>query len=130
MQAVYYRRPDGYEPVREFVQALPESHQDAIDQAIDLLNQVEANDPPLPFPFSSQVEGQLRELRCHHGRHLYRVLYRRSENLFVLLHILERRSRALAPADIELANERWNDFRTRMDAPNRRPPRAAGHDAP
>jgi phage-related protein len=130
MQAVYYRRPDGYEPVREFVQALPKSHQDAIDQAIDLLNQVEANDPPLPFPFSSQVEGQLRELRCHHGRHLYRVLYRRSENLFVLLHILEKRSRAPAPADIELANERWNDFRTRMDAPNRRPPRAAGHDAP
>ncbi len=32
------------------------------------------NDPPLPFPWSSQLEGELRELRCHYGSELYRVL--------------------------------------------------------
>jgi len=29
----------------------------------------------LPFPYSSQVEGRLRELRVHYTRKLYRVLY-------------------------------------------------------
>lgn len=34
---------------------------------------------------SSQVEGELRELRCHYGNTLYRILYWRSDNPFVLL---------------------------------------------
>ncbi len=33
-------------------------------------------------------------------------------------------------ADILVAEKRWNDFKARMDAPRRRPPRAAGEDAP
>jgi phage-related protein len=36
------------------------------------------------------VRGELRELRCHFGRELYRVSYRRSENLIVLLHIFRK----------------------------------------
>jgi hypothetical protein len=36
------------------------------------------NDAPLPFPWSSQLEGELRELRCHYGSEHDRVLYRRS----------------------------------------------------
>jgi hypothetical protein len=38
-------------------------------------------EPPLAFPATSQVDGELRELRCHYGPVLYRVLYRRSKNL-------------------------------------------------
>jgi hypothetical protein len=33
-------------------------------------------------------------------------------------------------AELEVARQRWEDFKARMDAPRRRPPRAAGHDAP
>ncbi|HLG74389.1 MAG TPA: type II toxin-antitoxin system RelE/ParE family toxin, partial [Chloroflexota bacterium] len=76
------------------------------------------------------IEGQLRELRCHYGRYLYRVLYQRSGDLFVLLHILEKRQRTLPAADIRLAQQRFDDFKSRMDANPRTPPRAAGHDAP
>jgi phage-related protein len=36
----------------------------------------------------------------------------------------------LPPRDIEIAKQRWADFKTRMDAERRVPPRAAGHDAP
>lgn len=61
------------------------------------------NDPPLPFPHSSQVDGQLRELRCHYGRDLYRILYQRSGNLFVLLHALEKRTGTLPQTDIDIA---------------------------
>ena len=130
MQAVFYRDSEGREPVREFVEALPTERREELRSMIGLLNQLGPNAPPLPFPLSSQVEGQLRELRCHYGRDLYRILYQRSDSLFILLHIVQKHARALSHADIEIAKERRNDFRARMDDPNRRPPRPVGHDAP
>jgi phage-related protein len=72
----------------------------------------------------------LRELRCHYGRELYRILYRRSERLAVLLHIFAKRSAKIDQRDIRIAGERWEDFKARMEAQPRTPPRAAGHDAP
>ena len=77
-QAVYYRDADGREPVREFIASLDEATQAAIDNQIDRLNMLNDRLPHLPFPHTSQIEGELRELRCHYGRDLYRVLYRRS----------------------------------------------------
>jgi phage-related protein len=131
MHAVYYRGGKGNEPVDDFIDQLrPEEAQVAIDNQIDRLNMLRTTDPPLPFPHSSQIEGELRELRCHYGRRLVRVLYRRSGNLFVLLHAFEKRSRLVPEEDKALARARWEDFRARMDARSRRPPRAAGHDAP
>jgi hypothetical protein len=61
------------------------------------------NDPPLPFPWSSQLEGEVRELRCHYGSALYRVIHRRSGNPFML----QRRARG--------SGERC----TELNAPNR-----------
>jgi len=129
-QAVYYRAPDGSEPVDEFIDRLDERKQPTIDLQIDRLNDQPTTAPPPPFPHSSQVRGQLRELRCHYGSELYRVLYRRSGNLIVLLHMLRKDTAAIPEADIVIAEARWEDFKRRMDAPRRRPPRAAGHDAP
>lgn len=130
MQAVYYRDKDGTEPVNDFINGLAGERQEELDYKISLLNRAANNDPPLPFPHSSQVDGQLRELRCHYGRDLYRILYQRSGNLFVLLHAMEKRTGALPQADIAVARKRFEDFRQRMDRQPRRPPRAAGHDAP
>lgn len=130
MQAVFYRDSKGVEPVDAFVAALEPEVQEEVDYTISLLNRLTGDDPPLPFPFSSQIQGQLRELRCHYGRRLYRILYRRSGSLFVLLHALEKRTAAIPAADIATAEARWQDFKARMDAPRRTPPRAAGHDAP
>jgi phage-related protein len=78
MQAVYYRAADGSEPVNDFIDSLTVPRQVVLDNQIDRLNMLTAANPHLPFPHSSQVEGELRELRCHYGRELYRVLYRRS----------------------------------------------------
>ncbi len=130
MPAVYYRDPAGREPVNDFIDALPACVQEELDRTIELLNRLRPTDPPLPFPHSSQLEGQLRELRCHFGRKLYRILYQRSDNLFVLLHAFEKRSRTVNEADLRIAWARWADFKARMDADVRRPPRAVGHDAP
>lgn len=130
MQAVYYRDRAGNEPVNDFIDQLPAECQEEIDATIALLNRLGPTDGPLPFPYSSQVEGPLRELRCHYGRQLYRILYQRSGNLFILLHIVEKRTPRLPSSDVALAQARWEDFKTRMDALKRVPPRAAGHDAP
>jgi len=129
-QAVYYRDRDGGEPVREFVDALPEEEQAAIDHQIDRLNLLSDEFPHLPFPHSSQVEGEFRELRCHYGRNLYRVLYRRSDRLVLLLHVFAKRSAKIPEREIQIARDRWDDFKARMDADPRVPPRAAGRDAP
>ena len=130
VQAVYYRQREGIEPVNEFIDGLAPERQEEIDYKIGLLNRLGNADAPLPFPHSSQVDGQLRELRCHYGRALYRILYQRSGNLFVLLHALEKRTGALPQIDIDIAKQRFDDFRERMDRQPRRPPRAVGHDAP
>lgn len=129
--AVYYRASDRSEPVDQFIESLNDPRKQAtLDNQIDRLNGLRPNDPPLPFPHTSQVEGELRELRCHYGSELYRVLYRRSKNLFILLHMFRKDTGEITEADKRIARERWDDFKARMDAEVRRPPRAAGHDAP
>jgi phage-related protein len=124
---VYYRAADGSEPVDAYIGELDERTQAAIDNQVIRLTLF---GPRLPFPHSSQVRGELRELRCHYGSSLYRILYRRSANLFVLLHMFRKTTDAIPEAEIELATSRWEDFRERMGANPRRPPRAVGHDAP
>lgn len=131
MQAVYYRAADASEPVLDLVAALkPVEARVVVENQIDRLNLCEVNGPPLPFPHSSQVEGELRELRCHFGRELYRVLYRRSGNLFVLLHAFRKNTGPIPDSEIEVARQRWLDFKERMAAKPRKRPRALGHDAP
>ncbi|MGH9388070.1 MAG: type II toxin-antitoxin system RelE/ParE family toxin, partial [Vicinamibacteria bacterium] len=130
LQAIYYRAPDGSEPVNEFIDRLSIKRQVALDNQIDRLNMLTSDRPHLPFPHSSQVEGELRELRCHFGRELCRVLYRRSRNLVVLLHIFRKDSGKIPTAEITIAQDRWSDFTARMNASRRWRPRAAGHDAP
>jgi phage-related protein len=131
MQAVYYRARDGSQPVRDFVRSLqPLAARVVVENQIDRLNLCTEDGPPLPFPHSSQVEGELRELRCHYGNRHYRVLYRRSRNLLILLQAFPKTTATIPQREIEVAKERWNDFVTRMDARPRIPPRAAGRDAP
>ena len=130
LQAIYYRASDGAEPVNDFIDGLAPRRQVALDNQIDRLNMLTPASPHLPFPHSSQIHGELRELRCHYGRELYRVLYRRSGNLIVLLHAFRKDTGALPESEIHIAEQRWIDFKARMDALKRKPPRAAGHDAP
>jgi phage-related protein len=59
------------------------------------------------FPYSSQVEGRLRELRVHYGRALYRVPYYGDvRRTFVLLHAFEKRSQAVPEAELGAAMKR------------------------
>ena len=99
-QAVYYRDPDGTEPVDEFIQALPPKRAAKIDGFVEeYLNDRPPEAPPPAFPITSQIEGELRELRIRFANTRYRILYQRSENLVVLLHALEKDTEVPAPPD-------------------------------
>jgi phage-related protein len=130
-QAVYYRDSQGTEPVDDFIQALPAKRAAKVDDVIEeYLNGQPPEAPPPAFPITSQIDGELRELRIRFANTRYRILYQRSDNLVVLLHAIEKATEAVPRGDIDLAKQRMADFKRRMDAIRRTPPRAAGKDAP
>jgi phage-related protein len=133
-QAVFYRDARGREPVDDFLEKLLTLQPLAaakIDDAIEAhLNGRDRRDPPPEFPATSQIEGELRELRVRFARTRYRVLYQRPRNLMVLLHAFEKNTGSVPAGDRQTAEKRMADFQARMDASPRRRPRAAGHDAP
>ncbi|HEU5062792.1 MAG TPA: type II toxin-antitoxin system RelE/ParE family toxin [Solirubrobacterales bacterium] len=130
-QAIYYRDKHGVEPVNQFIEALPEKQGMKIDDYIEEhLNGRPLDAPPPEFPVTSQIEGELRELRVRFANTRYRILYQRSGNLLILLHAFEKNAGAVPAADKVLAKQRIEDFKRRMNAKSRKPPRAAGHDAP
>jgi phage-related protein len=133
-QAVYYRDPRGREPVRDWLEGLvrtsPEAAAKIGERVTEFLNGRPAGGPPPAFPITSQIEGGLRELRVRFADTRYRLLYQRSGNLVVLLHGFEKSTGAVPDADKHLAQGRFVDFKSRMDAAPRVRPRAAGHDAP
>lgn len=130
-QAVYYRDEQGAEPVDEFIEGLPAKRAAKIDDCVEEhLNGRAPDIPPPEFPISSQIEGELRELRIRFGNTRYRILYQRSGNLIVLLHAFEKNTGSVSASEKALAKRRMADFRRRMDERPRQPPRAAGRDAP
>lgn len=130
-QAVFYRDEHGVEPVDQFIDRLPPRRAAKIDAYIEEhLNGMPPDAPPPPFPITSQIDGEMRELRVRFADTRYRVLYQRSGNLIVLLHAIEKHTGAVPRADIDLATRRMAGFKRRMDAQRRVPPRAAGRDAP
>ena len=133
-QAVYYRDRVGHEPVNGFIDALEPSCQDQLDWYIDLLNGLSDSSPELVFPYSSALKGAqdraFRDLRASCGRRLYRILFRRSGRLLVLLHAFAKDTGEVPEREKEIALARWLDFKARMEAIPRGHPRAIGHDAP
>ncbi len=114
-----------------FIEALPSKRAAKIDDYIEEhLNGQAIDAPPPEFPVSSQIEGELRELRIRFANTRYRILCQRSGNLIVLLHAFEKNTGAVPASEKALAKRRMVDFKRRMDARPRKPPRAGGKDAP
>ncbi len=130
-QAIYYRDKRGVEPVGRFIEALPAKRAAKIDDYVEEhLNGKPPGAPPPEHPVTSQIEGELRELRVRFANTRYRVLYQRSGNLVVLLHAFEKDTGAVPAGEKTTAKRRMADFKARMDSRPRVPPRAAGRDAP
>jgi hypothetical protein len=99
----FYEDADGC-PVRDFLNGRPQAQRAKIIAIIKLL---EEQGPTLPFPYSSQVRGKLRELRTHYGAEHYRVLYFGTSNrVFVLLAGLVKRTATIDEREIALCEGR------------------------
>lgn len=130
-QAIYYCDKSGVEAVDRFIESLPAKRAAKIDAYIaEHLNGQAPDAPPPKFPVSSQIEGELRELRIRFANTRYRILYQRSGNLIVLLRAFEKDTGAVPSSEKALAKRRMADFKRRMDSRPRTLPRAAGKDAP
>jgi hypothetical protein len=102
-------------PVREYLDTLDQHRRAKVLAIIKLL---EEEGPDLPFPYSSQVSGKLRELRAQFAGEQFRVLYFGDPvRRFVLVHAFTKHTRKLPARDIEVAKSRmakWLDLRTRQ----------------
>src|SRR5216684_4132577 len=63
--------------------------------------------PNLPFPYSSQAAGKIRELRTQYGRDKIRILYfADARRVFILLHGFVKRTAKLEPGELRQAEYR------------------------
>src|SRR6266403_2818555 len=100
-QVDFFVDEHGHAPVEDYLASLPVQHRAKLLALIKLLEQEGAN---LPFPYSSQVRGKLRELRTQQGKDKLRILYfGDARRVFVLLHGVVKRRAKLPEEDIRVA---------------------------
>lgn len=100
----FYQEPDGTAPVEEFLDSL---RAEARAKALALIQVLRVHGPNLPFPYSSQVEGRIRELRTQYGKDKIRILYfADARRVFVLVHGFVKRTVKLEPAELVKAEYR------------------------
>src|SRR6266852_51366 len=103
----------GNAPVEEYLTSLPVQHRAKL---LALIKMLEQEGPNLPFPYSSQVRGKLRELRSQQGKDKLRILYfGDARRVFVLLHGIVKRSAKLPEEDIRIAEARMERHGRRLE---------------
>ena len=108
----FYADADGNTPVEVFLDGLPKKHRAKL---LGLIAKLKEHGPTLPFPYSSQVDGRLRELRTRFGKTRLRILYFWDANQeFILLHGVVKDSEKLEKSDIETARTRMADHNRRL----------------
>lgn len=107
-------------PVRDFLDGL-ERHQRA--KVLAVIRLLEEQGPTLPFPYSSQIRGKLRELRTRSGDNRYRVLYfGNPKRIFILLHGFSKRTDKTPPGDIAIAEARMKRYLQQHEEDQREKP--------
>lgn len=103
-QIEFFEEQDGRRPVQAWLDGLPEAVRGKVLARIDLLAQ---HGPTLDYPYTSQIEGKLREVRVRLGKTRYRVLYFFDESrVGVLLHGFTKNTAAVEEADKRMARAR------------------------
>ena len=109
----FYEEEDGTAPVEEFLSRLPIAHRAKALAIVKLLEEV---GPNLPFPYSSQVRGKIRELRTQQGKDKIRILYfADTRRWFILLHGFLKRTERLSESNIRTAEQRIEKQNRRLE---------------
>lgn len=100
----FYQESDGTAPVEKFLDSLrPEGRA----KALALVQALKVHGPNLPFPYSSQAAGKIRELRTQLGKDKIRILYfADARRVFILLHGFVKRTAKLEPSELAKAESR------------------------
>jgi phage-related protein len=108
----FYQDLQSNAPVEAFLDGLPEKQRAKLLAAIKKLQE---HGPTLPFPYSSQVEGKLRELRTRVGKTRLRILYYGdADQVFQLLHGIVKDTEKLEASDIREARTRMTNHENRL----------------
>lgn len=108
----FYRDAASHEPVKEWLEKLPDEVRGRVMARIDLLAQ---HGPTLDFPYTSQIEGRLREMRMRFGKTRYRVLYFFNDaRTGILLHGFAKDTATVPVYDKNVAEVRMNDHINRV----------------
>jgi len=100
----FYQDDDGKLPVMKWLDTLPEEVRGKVIARIDLLKE---GGPTLDYPYTSQIDGRLREIRLRVGKTRYRVLYFfDDERTAILLHGLTKNTPAVEEADKRIGSAR------------------------
>jgi phage-related protein len=113
----FYVEPDGSTPVEEFLDSLSTQ---ARAKALAVIQTLKLHGPNLPFPYSSQAAGKIRELRTQHGKDKIRVLYfADARRVFVLLHGFVKRTAKLEQRELRQAELRMAHHNHRISKKGR-----------
>jgi phage-related protein len=111
-QVEFYERDDDGRPVEDFLNGLDKPPR---AKALALIQLLAEQGPTLPFPYSSQVRGKIRELRTRYGRERLRVLYfGASTREWILLHGFIKQSPTTPERDIRIAEARMTEYLDRQ----------------
>ncbi|MBO0685006.1 MAG: helix-turn-helix domain-containing protein [Candidatus Dormibacteraeota bacterium] len=85
----FFRAAGRLQPVQAFLEELePVERRVAAGNQLERLSWLRVQDPPLPAPWDEPVEAELHALRLRVDGELLRLIYRRTGNLFLLLHAI------------------------------------------
>lgn len=100
----FYQESDGRAPVEEFLDSLRPVGRAKV---LALVQALKMHGLDLPFPYSSQAAGKIRELRTQYGKDKIRILYfADARRVFILLHGFVKRSAKLRSSDLAKAEAR------------------------
>lgn len=110
-EIVFYDKPDGSEPVKEFLLSVDDKMRARLLKTIDLLA---ANGTDLRMPYSEHLVDGIFEIRAKSGSNISRVLYffvigRR----IVLTNGFIKKTQKAPKNEIELAKKYRNEFLNR-----------------
>ena len=113
-QIKFYEERNGSRPVQTWLDGLPEEVRGKVLARIDLLAD---HGPALDHPYTSQIEGKLREVRLRFGKTRYRVLYFFDEGrVGVLLHGFAKDMAAVEGSDKKIGRSRMSEHLERARA--------------
>ncbi len=108
----FFRDDDGSLPVVQWLDSLPLDVRAKFAGHIELLAEY---GPTLDFPFTSQIDGKLRELRMRVGKTRYRILYFfDSRQVGMLLHGFTKDTAAVSASDGDIGRQRMRIHANRL----------------